>query len=55
MPTTEPTWVIRVCSIARAMPKSVSLTVIGPPPTGPPSTIRLPGLTSRWMIPRRCA
>ena len=27
MPTTEPTWVIRVCSIARAIPKSVSFTV----------------------------
>ena len=30
MPTTEPTWVSRVCSAARAIPKSASLTVISP-------------------------
>ena len=30
MPTTEPTWVSRVWALARAMPKSVSFTVISP-------------------------
>ena len=30
MPTTDPTCVSRVCSIARAIPKSVSFTVISP-------------------------
>ncbi len=61
MPTTEPTWVSRVCSAARAMPKSVSFTVIASvsisavSAAGPPITIRLPGLTSRWMIPWRWA
>ena len=55
VPTTDPTWVIRVCSLARAMPKSASLMVISPPPAGPPMIIRFPGLTSRWMIPWRCA
>ncbi len=56
MPTTEPTWVIRVCSAARAIPKSVSLTLMScPSPAGSPIIIRLPGLTSRWMIPWRCA
>ncbi len=67
MPTTEPTWVSRVWALARAIPKSVSLTVISPVggswaelsrprrPAGPPITIRLPGLTSRWMMPWRWA
>ena len=61
MPTTEPTWVSLVCSAARAMPKSVSFTVIASvsiapeSPAGPPITIRFPGFTSRWMIPWRCA
>ena len=30
MPTTDPTWVSRVCSAALAIPKSVSFTVISP-------------------------
>ena len=67
MPTTDPTWVRRDCAVARAIPKSVSLIVISPVggscaelsrrrrPAGPPITIRLPGLTSRWMIPWRWA
>ena len=49
MPSTEPTCVTRVISAALAMPKSASLAL--------PSrvTIRLAGLTSRWITPARCA
>ena len=49
MPSTEPIWVIFESSAAFAIPKSASLTT----PSG--LTIRLPGLTSRWMTPWRCA
>ena len=45
MPTTEPTCVSRVCSAARAIPKSASLTVIsGGPPAGPPIDHQVAGL-----------
>ena len=49
VPTTAAVWVIVLCAsdIARAMPKSITLTS----PAG--VSITLPGLMSRWMIPAR--
>jgi hypothetical protein len=48
-PSTRPAVVIGASASLRAMPKSVSLT-------WPSWAIKtLPGLTSRWVIPARCA
>ena len=48
-PSTRPALVIGASATLRAMPKSVSLTR----PSSATST--LPGLTSRWVMPLRCA